>query len=233
MGSDTAVEALRRVTLFRDLGTEEIGALAAQVVRRRHARGQIIFSQGDPGDGLYVVTRGHVSINRQSIDGNELILGIMSPGEYFGELAILDEEPRSATATAIEACHTLFLSRDAFRQFLASHPAAVPVCMAVIVGMLRRLTDLADELALLDVRTRLARRLLQLARRGIVTSGQVEPERSFRITQQQLANMLGATRESVNKHLRAFAAEGILQLDHGTIHILDLPRLEECAVTPE
>jgi CRP-like cAMP-binding protein len=223
-------EALRAVPLFQQLLEQELDVLAAQVVQRHYARHELIFSQGDPGDGLYVVASGHVSIGRQAADGDELILAVCEPGEYFGELALFDQEPRSASAIAIDECMTLFLSRSAFRAFLQSRPATVFACLEAIVRQLRRLTDLADEIALLDVRSRLASRLLRLAEQGMVrTGGGGKPADTFRITQQQLASMTGATRESVNKHLNAFVDEGMIRLERGYIHIVDPEGLQDCS----
>lgn len=232
MTSPTVHDALRDVPLFNRLPEGELDVLARQIVQRHFGRHEIIFCQGDPGDGLHVVASGHVSISRQSPDGDELILAMYEPGEYFGELALFDREPRSASAIAVDECATLFLSRSAFRSFLEAHPTAVFTCLEAIVWQLRRLTDLADEIALLDVRSRLARRLLRLAEQGMVGTGTGDGRamrRAFRITQQQLASMTGATRESVNKHLNAFVDEGIIQLERGYIRIVDRQRLEECS----
>lgn len=219
---------LREVELFRPLDEEELAALSRQAVQRHIHRNELIFSQGDSGDGLYVIINGHVSIGRQNAEGEELILNILGPDEYFGELALFDDEPRSAGATAIEDSTVLFLSRAAFRRFMEAHPAALFTCLAVIVRQIRRLTDLADEIALLDVRSRLAKRLLHLAEQGMVQSNPAGDQASLRITQQQLANMLGATRESVNKHLNSLVDAGIIRLERGRIHILDRARLEDC-----
>ena len=224
--------AVREVALFRQLPENELEALARQVVRRHYDRHEMIFSEGDVGDGLYLVSEGHVSISRQSPDGDELILAMYEPGEYFGELALFDEQPRSASAIAIEDCVLFFLSRQAFRHFLETHPSAVFACLEAIVRQLRLLTDLADEIALLDVRSRLARRLLRLADQGVVETGERSVPRgagTFRITQQQLASMTGATRESVNKHLNSFVDEGMIDLERGRIRILNLERLRACS----
>lgn len=232
MVPETVSSALQNVALFRDLAPAELEALSHQVVRRDFSRNELIFSQGDRGDGLYFVASGHVSITRQNPNGDELILAMYVPDEYFGELALFDDEPRSASATAIDECSVLFLSRSAFRSFLGTHPAALLTCLEVIVGQLRRCTDLADEIALLDVRSRLARRLLRLAQQGVIESERSLPgsSRSYRITQQQLANMMGATRESVNKHLNAFVDEDMIRLERGHIHLLDEKKLEACSI---
>ena len=174
------------------------------------------------------VTHGHVGISRQGPEGDALLLALCGPGEYFGELALFDEEPRSADAVALDDCHVLFLARAAFRAFLEAHPAALWTCLQVIVRQLRRLTAVADDIALLDLRARLARCLLRLADQGVVASEQApRAGRPVRITQQHLANMLGATRERVNRQLQALAEEEIIALERGQVRILDCVGLEE------
>jgi CRP/FNR family transcriptional regulator, cyclic AMP receptor protein len=215
------------VAIFRELPESELAGLARQVTRRPHRRGDLIFSTGEPGDGLYIVQEGQVAITRQNPQGDELILGVMEPGEYFGELALFDDEPRSASASSATDGSLLFLSRSAFREFMTRHPEALFSCLAVIVERLRRCTDLADDIALLDIPTRIARRLLRLAREGSVDlGGRTTPPLNFHITQRQLASMVGATRESVNKHLNALQDEQIVWLGRGRIQIRDLARLE-------
>jgi CRP-like cAMP-binding protein len=217
---------LRDVALFRTLPEAELAVLARQVVHRHFGRNELIFSQGDRGDGLYIVADGHVRISRENANGDEVIITLHEPGEYFGELALFDEEPRSASATAEGTTSVLFLARSVFREFLEQHPAALFACLQVVVRQLRRCTDLVDELALMDVRSRLARRLLSLENGGMLGSA----DNSFRLTQQHLAQMTGATRESVNKHLNALVDEGVVQLWRGRIRILDREALEEYAI---
>lgn len=217
---------LRDVALFRDLPETELAALGRQVARREYGRNELIFSQGDRGDGLYIVADGHVRISRENASGDEVIITLHEAGEYFGELALFDDEPRSASATAEEPTSVLFLSRSIFREFLEAHPAALYSCLQVVVRQLRRCTDLVDELALMDVRSRLARRLLSLEGAGMLQ----DTHTTFRLTQQHLAHMTGATRESVNKHLNALVDEGIVELWRGHIRILDREALEEYAL---
>jgi CRP/FNR family transcriptional regulator len=224
--SGTTSPILRRVALFRDLPEAELTDLARHMTRREFGRNELIFSQGDPGDGFYIVTEGRVRITRENASGNEVIMTLHEPGEYFGELALFDDEPRSASATAEERTGVLFLSRSVFRQFLEEHPRALYSCLQVIVRQLRRCTDLVDELALMDVRSRLARRLLSLGEAGVLQG----PDGSFRLTQQHLASMTGATRESVNKHLNMLVDEGVVEVLRGRIRILNREALEDYAV---
>jgi CRP-like cAMP-binding protein len=223
------VEGLRSVALFRGLPAAELAGLAEHMVCKRYERDDVIFWQGEPGHGLYIVARGHVGISRQGLQGEELLLTLAGPGEYFGELALFDQAPRSAGATALDDCRLLFLPRDAFRAFLEAHPAALWTCLEVMVSQLRRLTAVADDIALLDLRGRLARCLLRLAEQGAVTVAGARPAesgRGVRITQQHLANMLGATRERVNKHLQGLVEEGAITLERGQVRILDRAALE-------
>jgi len=226
MSSATVV--LRDLPLFRGLTEGELDALARDLMQRRYRRGAIVFSQGDVGDGLYIIVDGHVSIQRQSLEGGELIVAVCEAGEYFGELALFDDEPRSATAVTMDACIVQFISRSAFRAFLRAHPEAMLTCIEYVIRQLRRCTDLVDEIALLDVHSRLARRLLRLADQGVIGSDDADTGMP-RMTQQQLADMTGATRESVNKHLNALVDDGIIRLTHGHIEILSRAGLEAAA----
>src|SRR5579875_1733109 len=223
--SPTAVDALGRVGLFHGLAAGELASLSGQVAERSFQRGELIFSQGDRGDGLYILTAGHVSISRLNRDGDELTLAVCEPGDYFGELALFDGEPRSADAQALDRCEALFLARSTFETFLRDHPDAMLSCLRVVVKELRRCTDIADEIALLGVRGRLARRLVRLAEQGVIADKGTNASARLRITQQQLANMTGATRESVNKHLRAMADDGLIRLERGHVEIEDLEEL--------
>lgn len=223
--------ALRGVSLFGTLPEAALYGLACQVVRRRLGRDEVVFLQGDAGDGLYVVETGLVGIMRQSVEGDELLLALCEPGDVFGELALIDGAPRSATAMALEAGALLVLPRAAFRATLDAHPAALWRCLEAVVAQLRRLTAVADDIALADVRARLAHALLRLADRGVIEAADRAPERGLRrvrLTQQHLANMTGTTRESVNKQLQALAAEGLIALEQGRVRVLDRAGLEAC-----
>lgn len=221
----TIASAIRSVAPFRCLSDDDLDVLTRATVRRTYRRNQLIFSQGDPGDGLYVIESGRASIARIGPTGAEMILTLEEPGDYFGELALFDDEPRSAGATAVGDSVFLFLSRGAFQRFLDENTDAVRICLQMVVRQLRRCTDLVDELALLDVRSRLARRLLYLSGGSSLVGGE-----GMRITQQQLAGMTGTTRESINKHLNGLVDAGIIRLEHGHIAILDREALEDCSL---
>jgi CRP-like cAMP-binding protein len=256
---------LATMPLFAGLAPAELDDLARRAVTRRYGRGETIFSQGDDGTGLFLIVQGQAEIVRENLDGNELILTVLGRPEHFGELALLDAAPRTASARSLDASVTVFLSREAFRDFLATHPAAVYTCLEVMARQFRRLTEVADELALQDVPTRLVHMLLRLTEPGSAAAGRPggdvpaagqpaggspladqsragilaprgkaerpirrdQDRAEVRVTQQQLAGMIGVTRESVNKHLSALVSAGLIELRRGQILVPDRRALQE------
>lgn len=187
--------------------------------RRRYRRGEVIFHQEDPGSVLHIVEEGRVRISLPSPGGEEVVVALLGPGDCFGELALIDGEPRSATALAQEPCETLTLSRADFLDFLAAHPQAALAMMVVLCWRLRQTDGLVADVAFLDGPSRLAKRLLELAaRQGQPASPGVELR--IRVTQRELAGMTGATRESVNRWLSLFRSQGYLRLGGGTITLV-------------
>jgi CRP/FNR family transcriptional regulator, cyclic AMP receptor protein len=228
-GVGAAVEALERVQLFAGLDRASLERLATGLRTRRFRRNEVLFHQGDPGDALFIVTSGAVKILLPSEEGDEAILATVRPGAFFGELALLDGAPRSATAVAMEPTETLVLPRDRFRLLIDTEPATRDALLAALAGELRRLTDHVEELHFLDMTGRMAARLLRLAR----GAGAAGPDGSVRLdgsyTQGDLASMIGATRQSVNKLLGQFVDDGLIRVDPDAIVILDLPGLERTA----
>ena len=214
-------ELLARVGLFADLPPAELLALAGLMRPRPYARDEVIYLRGDPGTAFYVVASGRVKIALTSPDGKEIILRRLSEGEFHGELALLDGEPRSADAVATEPSVQLVLQRDAFRQFLAEHPHAATQLLATVSRYLRRNAELIQNATFLDVPARLARILLELATSPGSTDlpppGAVIADR---IKQAELASLVGATRESINKSLAAFEKQGLIRYDKGQITLL-------------
>src|ERR1700694_3584031 len=157
-------ELLARVGLFTDLSEPELVGLAALMRPRPYAKDEVIYLRGDSGTAFYVIASGKVKIALTSPDGKELILRRLGPGGFHGELALLDDEPRSADAIATEASTLLVLQRDAFRQFLADHPGLSNKLLGTISQYLRRNAELAQDATFLDVPARLARTLLELSR---------------------------------------------------------------------
>jgi CRP/FNR family transcriptional regulator, cyclic AMP receptor protein len=214
-------ELLARVGLFSDLSTAELVGLAALMRPRPYAKDEVIYLRGDPGTAFYVIATGKVKIALTSPDGKELILRRLGSGGFHGELALLDDEPRSADAIATEPSVLLVLQRDAFRHFLADHAAVATKLLGTVSQYLRRNADLIQDATFLDVPARLARILLELAGEPGATElpppGAVIPDR---MKQGELASLVGATRESINKWLGAFEKQGLIRYDKGQITLL-------------
>src|SRR6476646_1966841 len=219
------VESLARIPFFAGLDQAALERVAAGTRTRRFRRGEIIFHAGDPGNALYIIVSGDVKISLPSEEGDEAILATIGPGDVFGELALLDGAPRSATATALIATEAVILPRDQFRELVATEPAVRDILLASLAGELRRLTTHVEELHFLDMTGRLAARLVRLAGE----SGSPDPDGTIHLraslTQAELASMVGCTRQSVNKLLGQFSDSGLVRLDRDGMSVTDLPGL--------
>jgi CRP-like cAMP-binding protein len=226
---DFAADALGRCRLFAGMDLPSLQAIARTLRARRFRRGEVLFHEGDPGDALFVVASGAVKVVVPSEDGEEAILATLRRGDFLGELALLDGAPRSASAIALEATETLALPRDQFRALVASEPAIRDALLASVAAELRRLTTHVAELHFLDLTGRLASRLTRLAEEH----GERQPNGEIRLdaplTQTDLAAMIGATRQSVNKLLGEFEADGLLRMERDSIVVPDLARLSGTA----
>jgi CRP-like cAMP-binding protein len=217
-GAD-AVSVLRRVPLFARLAPHELSALSVVLVLRKYRAGQVIFHQGDAGSSLHIIQSGRVKISLVSEDGAELIVALLQEGDFFGELALLDGHPRSATAIAVTDAQTRAFGREEFLNFVRKFPdAAVAVC-AALAQRLRQADERLAETVFLDLPHRLARRVAELADRyGRRTAEGVVLDMPF--TQSDLAELAGATRQSVNKVLSQWEQEGVLRRERRSILIL-------------
>lgn len=219
-----AIDALRNVPLFADVPPDELERLAEWLRPRQYQRGELIFQEGDPGTGLGIIESGRVKIVLYDVEGHELVLNTYGPGEFFGEFALLDGEPRSAGAAAQDDCRLFWLARDDFLTFLHAHPTAMARLLAILSRRLRHTTRQVQDAAFRDAPARLARALLDLAAvRGRPTSDGVAIEP--RLTQTELASMIGTSRETVNKCLRAFQRRGLLRFEGGRITVLHVDEL--------
>jgi CRP/FNR family cyclic AMP-dependent transcriptional regulator len=221
--------ALSSMPLFRGLDDDALQSIARSLRTRRFRRGEVIFHLGDPGDALFIVTSGAVKITLPSETGDEAILATLQPGDFFGELALLDGAPRSATAAALEPTETLVLPRHRFRELIASEPVIRDALLASLARELRRLTLHVEELHFLDIAGRLAARLVRLAdeQGRNLADGSVRLDAP--LTQSDLAAMVGCTRQSVNKLLGLFVDDGLIRLDRDAIVILSRDRLVQAA----
>lgn len=201
--NDATIQALQWVPFFTKLPPEEANDLARRLVRRRFSSNQIIFHHGDPGGLLYIIDKGKVKIAHSSPDGNEALLAILGAGQFFGELALLDDYPRSATAEALEPTETLTLHRDDFMRYIYENPEFALHVLHTMAQHIRRLNSQLSDVFFLDLPGRLARTLLHLAQQhGKVTTDGVLID--IPLTQTNLAEMTGATRVSVNRALGRF-----------------------------
>ena len=222
---DLAVTSLRRCALFAHVDDPGLRVLAGLMRPRRFRRNEVIFHQQDVGDSLHIVVDGGVKIVLPSQEGEEAIIASLKPGDFFGELALLDGWPRSTTATALEPTETLALPRDQFLRLLPEDPKLVTALLRALAGELRRLTGHVEELHFLDLAGRLTMRLVRLVRDiDPAAKGRVELDWPF--TQSDLAAMIGGTRQSVNKLLSGLVEDGLLQIDRDTLVISDLATLE-------
>jgi CRP/FNR family transcriptional regulator, cyclic AMP receptor protein len=210
-----------QVGLFGDLASPELIGLANLTRSRRYAKEEVIYLRGDPGTAFYLIASGKVKIALTSPDGKEIILRRLGAGEFHGELALLDDHPRSADAIATESSVLFVMQRDAFRQFLGEHPGVATKLLATVSQYLRRNAELIQDASFLDVPARLARILLELAgtpgKEELPPIGAMLPDK---MKQSELASLVGATRESVNKWLGSFEKQGLIKYDRGQITLL-------------
>jgi CRP-like cAMP-binding protein len=223
-------DALAAVPLFGGLDAEGLSNLVRGMRVRRFRRGETVFHVGDPGDALFIVMTGAIKITLPADSGDEAILATLRPGDFFGELALLDGAPRSATAIAIDATETFILPRDRFRELIASEPVMRDTVLATMAAEVRRLTHHVEELHFLDITGRLASRLARMTNE---TGASRLPDGAVRLpgplTQGDLAAMIGCTRQSVNKLLGLFTDDGLLRLERDRIVVLDLDGLLRAA----
>ena len=215
---------LAQIPMFERVGREDLEHLSGLLQQKRYNKGDIIFHEGDVGTALVIVRKGEVAIRLSSSDGREVILAMVRRGYAFGELALLDGEPRSADAVAREETDLLKLQREDFQRFLAERPQVAMGLLAELSRMVRRITQHVHDTAFLDARARLARVLLELAK----TQGQPTAEGGVlipKMTQAELANLCGVTRESANKWLSFYKREGLLTNESGQITLVDPERL--------
>ncbi len=216
---------LTRVPIFSKLAGGELDALLALTKTRSLAARQEVFHKGDEGDQVFVILRGRLKVLSTSEDGGEVVFGIVDPGEVVGELALLSGERRTATLTAIEPCELLVIER---RDFLSGHPEVAAKLLEVLAERLRRVDELVEDTLFLKLPSRLAKKLLSLSRSyGEKTAGGIRV--NIKLSQQELGELVGASRESVNRELRRWVEQGVLSVDGGYVTIHDGERLESLA----
>jgi CRP/FNR family transcriptional regulator len=225
---EDAEVVLRRAPLFDGLDDESARTLRRQTSEVKVSRGEHLFLEGQDGDRLYVVLDGKIKLTRAAPDGRENLLSVLGPGEMFGELSLFDPRPRTSTASAVTDATVAALAHDALRPWLLERPEVSMHMLRALARRLRRTNDVMADLVFTDVPGRVAKNLLDLADRF------GEQERDglhvhHDLTQEELAQLVGASRETVNKALADFAARGWLQISARSVLILDTERLRKRA----
>jgi CRP/FNR family transcriptional regulator len=215
---------LAAVPLFSGLSSDEVRLLAAQFVHKRYNQGELLFSEGDPCRGLYVIDTGKLRIFKSSPSGREQVLAVEGPGSSVAELPVFDGGPYPASVSAIEDSRILFISRQDLRNFCLQHPEVALKMLAVVGARLRRLVGIIEELSFTTIRQRLVAALVRLAQTAGKRTGRgIEFELPG--THQEMAHQLGTVRELVSRNLMRLQAEGLLHVEARSIVVLDMPGL--------
>ena len=211
------LSVLRQHPIFRELEPDALDQLCRYAKPTSLKRGATIFSKGDPGSSLYAVISGTVKISVSSPDGRNAILNLIGPGEIFGEVAVLDGGERTADANASTNCEILVIDRREFLPFVKQQPVLAMKFIELLCDRLRWTSDQVEQVILQDLPRRLASALL-----GLTEKRKLDPSsRTIAITQQEISEMVGMTRESINKQLRSWAARDWVRLEHGAIVLLN------------
>jgi CRP-like cAMP-binding protein len=223
-GAGDADEVLARASLFQGVERSAVTALTKQLPLVDFPPGHVIFADGEPGDRLYIIASGKVKIGRRYPGGRENLLTIMGPSDMFGELSIFDPGPRTSSATTITEVRAASMDSDALRAWISDRPEIAERLLRVLARRLRRTNSNLTDLIFIDVSGRVAKRLLALAQRfGTREGGAMRLTHD--LTQEELAQLVGATRETVNKALAEFVHRGWIQLEGKSLLICDSERL--------
>ena len=213
---------LRKHPIFCDLDSEAFDQLCRYAKHAALKRGATICSKGDPGNSLVAVISGTVKISVSSAEGRSAILNLIGPGEIFGEMSVLDGQPRSADATANTNCEIFTIDRREFLPFVRSQPALAMKFIELLCTRLRWTSDQVEQIILQNLPGRLASALIRLTEKHKLAPG----GRTIAVTQQEISEMVGMTRESINKQLRIWASRKWVRLEHGAIVVLNAEPLQ-------
>jgi len=219
------VEVLRSSAIFAGLPDDALARLEAACVRRTYRRNQYLWYQGDDGARLVVVASGLVKVVLSSAQGDQVVLTTLGAGATFGELALLDGSPRSASVVAAEPTTVLLLSRATVLDLLGRYPSVLDAMLRTLGNLIRRLTEQAGDLVFLDLGARVAKLLLHLAE----AHGAGSRVLNLGLSQSDLAQMVGASRPAVNRVLQHLASRGVIKIDGQTISLLDIAALQRRA----
>jgi CRP/FNR family cyclic AMP-dependent transcriptional regulator len=222
----TAKTVIERNRLFRGLSRPTLERIAALAIRRTYEEGAVVFMLGDPGDSLCGVVSGRIRISASRAAGREVFLNIMGPGDAFGEIALLDGKPRTATATALTRTELILIRRERFAELLASEPSLALHLIQLLCERVRWTAQLTEDSALLGVPARIAKRLLSLAR---LNGSEAANGTRLTISQEELAQFLGLSRQVINQHLQGWKQAGWITSGRGSITFADIRAVEKIA----
>lgn len=211
-------EVVARAGIFQGVTPHAVATLTRQLEPVSFARGEVVFTEGEPGDTLFIITSGKVKIGRRTADGRESLVTLMGPSDMFGELAIFDPGPRTSTVTALTDLEAVTMDRNALRSWIADEPGIAEQLFRVLARRLRRTNDNLSDLIFTDVPGRVAKQLLLLVQRFGTREGnslRVDHE----LTQEEIAQLVGSSRETVNKALADFAQRGWIRVQGKSILI--------------
>jgi CRP-like cAMP-binding protein len=205
-------ELLRTVPIFSELTDGDITSLAKLSARRRFPKDTVVFFENEEGDSFFMILEGRIKVTILGDDGREVILSMLGPGDFFGEMALLDNEPRSATAIAVEETELLSLNRVDFQSVLTDNRSITTALIKILTARLRRANHQISTLALLDVYGRVARVIVDMAREEgrRLRDGRIAFRRA---THQEIANRIGTTRETVTRMLKDLERQGLIHIE--------------------
>ena len=221
-------EVLAQSGLFQGLSEDAVDPVLSRLEIVTLPRGRVVFNEGEPGDSLYIVMTGKIKLSRRAPDGRENVLAVMGPSDQFGELSVFDPGPRTATATAVTDVRLAKMPQSVLRPWIEAHPEIGEQLLRVLARRLRRTNDSVADLIFTDIPGRVAKALLQMADRfGNRESDGLRVKHD--LTQEELAQLVGASRETVNKALADFASRGWIRLEARAVLIADVERLRRRA----
>ena len=210
--------------LFGQLGAEAISRLASYAHSKSAAAGTTIFVRGDPGNSLFAVCSGTVKISNRSTEGKDAVFNLIKAGDIFGEIALLDGHPRTADALAVTDCDLMVIDRRDSVPMVTQSPEIALKLIEILCARLRHTSEQVEDLMFLDLPSRLAKTLLSLA-----ANPKAAQDRKISITQREIGQIIGMSRESTNKQLRIWEEKKWVRLDRGGVAVLDPHSLEEIA----
>jgi CRP-like cAMP-binding protein len=225
-GREDMRAVLARHFLLKHLEESELDQLLKFAKLRRARPGEVLFQKGDPGDGLLGIMTGRIKISTISAEGKEIVLNILGPGELFGEIALIDGKDRSADATVMETAELVVIDARDFMPFLEERPDLTTRLLVMLCERVRWVNDLYEDAVFMHLPARLAKHLIRLGETFGVEADDGSLRISLKLSQQDLGNLMGTTRESVNKQMRGWIDDGVVTVEAGYITIRDRDQLE-------